>query len=88
MSKIQKQKDIRKMSEEYLDWRLGIFGFLLVLALFINFSFMLARSSLKKKESVCTPSEKTKCEPLLSKKDLEAARLRTEITGCVFSITE
>ena len=76
VSEIRKEKDIRKMSEEYLNWRLGIFGILLVLALLVNISFQLARSNLKKGKSVCTPSEtKTKCEPSLLKKDLEAAQL-------------
>ena len=75
VSEIRKEKDIRKMSEEYLDWRLGIFGILLVLALLVNISFSLARSNLKKEICVCTPSEKTKYQPSLLKKDLEAAQL-------------
>ena len=58
-----------------MDWRLGIFGILLVLALFVNISFLLARSNLKKELSACTPSEKTNYEPSLLKKDLEAAQL-------------
>ena len=75
VNEIRKQKDIKKMTEEYLDWRLGIFGILLVLALFINISFLLLRSNLKKEISVCTPSKKTKHEPSLLKKDLETAQL-------------
>ena len=75
VSDIRKQKDIKKMTEEYLDWRLGIFGILLVLALFINISFFLLRSNLKKEISVCTPSKKTKSEPSLLKKDLETAQI-------------
>ena len=69
MREIRKQKDIRKMIEEYLDWRLGIFGILLVV------SFLIARSSWKQEKSDCTPSKKTKYEPSLLKKDLEAAQL-------------
>ena len=51
VSEIWKQKDIRKMTEEYLDWRLGIFGILLILALFFNISFLVLRSTLKKEKS-------------------------------------
>ena len=69
---VRKQKDIRKMTEEYFDWRLVIFGILLVL------SFFIARSSWEQEKSDCTPSEKTKYEPSLStviEKDVEAAQL-------------
>ena len=51
VSEIWKQKDIRKMTEEYLDWRLGIFGILLILVLFFNISFLVLRSTLKKEKS-------------------------------------
>ena len=51
MSEIRKQIDIRKMTEEYLDWRLGIFGILLILALFVNISLLVLRSSLKKEKN-------------------------------------
>ena len=57
------------MIEEYLDWRLGIFGILLVV------SFLIARSSWKQEKSDSTPSEKTKYEPSLLKKDLETAQI-------------
>ena len=69
---ILKQKDIRKMTEEYFDWRLVIFGILLVV------SFFIARSSWEQENSDFTPAEKTKYEPSLStviEKDLEAAQL-------------
>ena len=69
---ILKQKDIRKMTEEYFDWRLVIFGILLVV------SFFIARSSWEQEKSDSTPSEKTKYEPSLStviEKDVEAAQL-------------
>ena len=88
------------MTEEYLDWRLGIFGILLVLALVVNISFLLAKSSLKKEKSslkkekiflkkeksCCPPSEETKCEPSLLEKDLESAHLSRP--NYVFSIIE
>ena len=81
------------MTEEYLDWRLGIFGILLVLALVVNISFLLAKSSLKKEKNIlkkekscCPPSEETKCEPSLLEKDLESAHLSRP--NYVFSIIE
>ena len=77
VSQVQKRTDIRKMTA-YLDWR--FIGGLFTLALFFNLImigiyslFFFCWSKLFWKEASCCPSSKTRCQPSLIKKDLEAS---------------